>query len=546
MDPSRGPQTIGRYQVVSRLGKGAMGVVFSARDERLGRDVAIKIMNAGLDDEPDSRARFFREAQVTSRLLHRNIVTVFDLGEESGRPFIVMELVKGRTLTQALQEPVLDTLEAKLDVMIQLCEGLSKAHAAGVVHRDIKPSNLFLQPDGSLKILDFGIARLASSNMTRTGLVVGTPDYMSPEQARGGEIDERSDIFSVAAVCYFMLTRRRPFAGPDIATAIRRVIQENPEPMTEAEAPAPLAAIIMRALNKDQGLRYQRCLEMAADLVRFRRNFDTETRRMGSLVRAQFDEAKKVAASIRSLQQDSGLAPAEWFESQSRELDETPTLPSRRAQLAELNAGIAPIVQKLAAELARLKEEQAQSIAAAEAARQREEQRAQAAIAARTQVARALQHLAAGRFESAVQEADNILQLVPDFSRAVAVRTLALRLISATAATKERLAAARKREQDVARLVSGARTALAAGQTASALRDAESAVALDPAHADATLILDHVQSVLALMAGDEYEMPSIPPQEASTAGLARLVGQAGDVVSDVTKRLSERLRGRRS
>ncbi len=157
-----------------------MGVVYQARDEQMDRDVALKVMMADLDGEPDTRARFFREAQITSKLLHRNIVTVFDLGEDDGRPFIVMEMLKGRTLTALLKEPTCDTLEQKIDLMIQVCEGLSVAHAKGVVHRDVKPGNLFVQVDGGLKILDFGVARLASSSMTASGLIVGTPDYMSP------------------------------------------------------------------------------------------------------------------------------------------------------------------------------------------------------------------------------------------------------------------------------------------------------------------------------------------------------------------------------
>ncbi len=710
MDPFRTPTAIGRYQVLSRLGKGAMGVVFSARDDRLGREVAIKVMNAGLDDEPDTRARFFREAQVTSKLLHRNIVTVFDLGEDSGRPFIVMELLKGKTLNQALKEPSLQTLEVKLDLMIQLCEGLSKAHSAGVIHRDIKPSNLFVLPDGSLKILDFGIARLASSNMTRTGLVVGTPDYMSPEQARGGEIDERADVFSAAGVFYYMVTGRKPFAAPDIATSLRRVMKEDPDPMSPAEAPAPLAAVITRALNKDPALRYQRCVDMASDLVRFKRNFDTETRRIGALAKAQFDEAQKTANAIRALAQDPNLVPAEWVDEQVRSLDErfpffSPSgsgapvaAPIRRAQLAEINSELLSIVQKLAGELRRLEEDRAQrlrkldelvgqiesciplrefdraerllgeadavgmpadrrqplqaavsdarlvatTIAGARqasgrgawdeaiaqlqavvdgrpdlspllveldkvkaeharlkdlAARQRQaaeltreaerllslgdlsaavkaadrvlaivpqhaeaarlraeavvrlEQQAQAAITAaraRNHVTKALQHFAAGRFDKAATEAETAAQLVPDAPRPGAVLKEARRLLENNEAARKKIVEAREREREVNRLIGTARALLANGETVPALRDAESAVALDPTHEEARHILDHIHSYLELMSGDDDDTQSLAPvEEDHSSGFARFVGQASEAVSDVGRRLSERLKNRK-
>jgi len=157
------PATIGRYRILSRLGRGAMGVVYSARDDQLERNVALKVMMADLESDPETRARFYREAQITGKLLHRNIVTVFDLGEEDGRLYLVMELLNGCTLAEFMKACEAPSLEQKLDLMIQACEGLSTAHAKGIIHRDIKPSNLFVQSDGGLKILDFGIARLASS-----------------------------------------------------------------------------------------------------------------------------------------------------------------------------------------------------------------------------------------------------------------------------------------------------------------------------------------------------------------------------------------------
>ncbi len=304
------PQSIGRYRVLSTLGRGAMGVVYSARDDQMGRDVAVKMMTATMENDPGARARFFREAQLTGKLLHRNIVTLLDLGEENGHPFIVMELLRGSTLTKALREPGLESLEAKVDLMIQICEGLARAHAAGVVHRDVKPSNLFVLPDGSLKILDFGVARLADSNMTTIGSVIGTPDYMSPEQARGDEVDPRSDVFSAAAVFYLMTTGRKPFDAPDLTSIMGKVINEDPPPIPPDEAPAPLAHIILRALRKTPDHRYQSCVDMAADLARARRYLGAETLQMRAAVQAQFDQLLLLADGLGRVRERLGPVPA--------------------------------------------------------------------------------------------------------------------------------------------------------------------------------------------------------------------------------------------
>lgn len=300
--PVRGlPERIGRYRVTGRLGKGAMGVVYAARDDQMERDVAIKIMMADLEGEPETRARFFREAQITSKLLHRNIITVLDMGEEDGRPFIVMELLRGQTLGEYVKDTERHSLEQHVDLMIQTCEGLSVAHANGIVHRDIKPGNLFVLPDGALKILDFGVARLANSSMTASGLIVGTPDYMSPEQARGKEVDARSDVFSAAAVFYCILTGRKPFAGPDLPVVLQKVIREDPLPLREHEAPESLARIIGKALSKEPERRYQTFADMTADLVRFKRHFDAETRQLGATAKERYEAVLRAAGAAREL-----------------------------------------------------------------------------------------------------------------------------------------------------------------------------------------------------------------------------------------------------
>jgi serine/threonine protein kinase len=209
------PERIGRYQVVERIGRGAMGVVYRAHDAAMGRDVALKVLTADLEDDPDIRTRFHREAQAAASLSHPNIITIFDVGEDTERFYIVMELLRGMTLREFLKQADA-SLPRKLDLMSQLCAGLGSAHSASIYHRDIKPGNIFVRADGILKILDFGVARLASSSMTAAGFIVGTPDYMSPEQARGENIDGRSDIFSLGGVLYFMLTGRKPFPALEL------------------------------------------------------------------------------------------------------------------------------------------------------------------------------------------------------------------------------------------------------------------------------------------------------------------------------------------
>ena len=264
------PSHIGRYRVVERIGRGTMGVVYAADDDTMGRRVAIKVMIGDLQDDPGLRERFYREAKVTSQLGHRNIITVFDLGEDNGHPFIVMELLKGLPLAHHLQTAA-PGLDAKIGLMEQICEGLHVAHCHGVTHRDIKPSNLFVQEDGTLKILDFGVARRASSSLTLSGLVVGTPEYISPEQALGNPVDARSDLFAAAGVFYFILTGRGPFSSPELPAVLNAVLHEDPPPITDDQAPAPLRRIVMKALAKAPADRYQQCDDVLKELEQVRR-----------------------------------------------------------------------------------------------------------------------------------------------------------------------------------------------------------------------------------------------------------------------------------
>ena len=277
--PRKSPERIGRYQVVERIGRGAMGLVYRARDESMNREVALKVLTADIEDDPDIRARFHREAEAAARLSHPNIITIYDVGEDGDRFFIVMELLRGLILKDYLKQPEGARLDRKLDLMAQLCTGIGAAHRASVYHRDIKPGNIFVRDDGILKILDFGVARIASSSMTASGFIVGTPDYMSPEQAKGWEIDQRSDIFSLGGVFYFMLTGRKPFPATDLPTLFHQIQSDEAPAPLGIDAPPALATVIMKALSKKREARYQSCQEMLEDLETVRYAYLAEARR---------------------------------------------------------------------------------------------------------------------------------------------------------------------------------------------------------------------------------------------------------------------------
>lgn len=309
--PSVLPDYIGRYRVVERIGKGAMGAVYAAVDEQLGRRVAVKLMLAAFEEDNELRERFYREARVTGQLAHRNIVTIFDLGEHSGRPFIVMELLEGLPLNEYLRTEAVPSLDTKLDLMIQVCDGLQNAHQAGIVHRDIKPSNLFVVHDGTLKVLDFGVARLSASNLTAAGMLLGTPEYMSPEQARGQKMDARADVFSAAGVFYFMLAGRPPFGTRDLRAVLHAIINEEPPALTDDQAPEALRQVLAKGLAKNSQRRYQRCADMRADLEHVRRTLAVSTARVIQAARERCSQIFALIEQRRALGRSLGLAEVE-------------------------------------------------------------------------------------------------------------------------------------------------------------------------------------------------------------------------------------------
>src|SRR5215210_3206120 len=250
--------SIGKYRIIELVGEGAMGVVYRAQDSVLERTVAIKVMNESIARQEDLRKRFLHEAQAAGSLQHPNVVCIYDLGEVDGHLFIAMEFVQGVDLERLIElgEPL--SLQARLDIIIDVLTGLAYAHKRGIVHRDIKPANIRVADDGRAKIMDFGVAHLASSSITRTGLVVGTPSYMAPEQVMGGKALPETDIFAVGAVLYQLLTGDKPFEAPTLQSLFYKIVTDMPKPIVETMPglPPALDRITRKALAKDPAARY--------------------------------------------------------------------------------------------------------------------------------------------------------------------------------------------------------------------------------------------------------------------------------------------------
>jgi TolB-like protein/Tfp pilus assembly protein PilF/predicted Ser/Thr protein kinase len=266
-------QTIAHYKILEKLGAGGMGEVYLAFDAKLDRKVALKFLPSSLSQDPNARQRLLREAKSASKLNHANITMIHAVESVEGRDFIVMEYVEGRNLSEHLESQSL-SLSERLALVIQIGEGLAKAHAGGVFHRDIKPSNILVDLDGRAKLLDFGLATFSgATRLTQTGTTVGTAAYMSPEQAQSREVDHRSDLFSLGVVLFEVITGRLPFEGAHTAALMYSIVNDPPAPLTRfvATAPEELQRIVSKSLTKHPGERYQSASDFIADLRRYLR-----------------------------------------------------------------------------------------------------------------------------------------------------------------------------------------------------------------------------------------------------------------------------------
>jgi len=344
---------IGRYRILDELGRGAMGVVYRAEDPSLDRVVALKTISLGDAEERKAyEKRFMLEAKAAGKLTHPNIVTIFDYGEEEDTAYMAMELLEGQDLRTRIRQGEIPPMEA-VEIALQVADGLGFAHEFGVVHRDVKPGNIMLLERGAVKIMDFGIARMrhADTSKTSTGMVLGTPRYMSPEQIGGQPVDQRSDIFSLGTVLYEMLTQTTLFAGQDVSQIAHSVTNTEPAPPSRLQPGLPqmLDFIVARALKKDPSVRYQDAYEMAADLrdvlaeMRGRapsRDRGEDTEKTQTLKMAAGADKLPVAPAANAIARETRLPIARVFDSdaalervEARAKRERFTLPPRRVGL---------------------------------------------------------------------------------------------------------------------------------------------------------------------------------------------------------------------
>ncbi len=530
-------ERIGKYQVQKVLGRGGMGTVYEAIDPLINRRVAVKTMIPGLAESKDLRARFMREAQAAGGLQHRNIVTVYDLGEDRGQPYIAMEFIEGTDLEKVIQNREPLTIEWKLDVLRQVCEGLGHAHRNGIVHRDIKPANIRVTQGGEVKIMDFGIAHLQSSTMTRSGLVLGTVHYMAPEQIDGQKVDHRADVFSVGAIAYELIAYKKAFDGESLTAVMFRIMNERPDPkpITTPYSPA-LETIVMKALERDPPNRYQSLDDMQGDLEAILRESGTRSPERPAWGRPADERQARAAKLVEAGQELLAHGEAEAALEKAKEaLQVTPTDATVRElfRIAEGEVTARRVGKEVAEVRANMESARAEGqlqkalglcrrlLELSPADREVEKIGSEIEIAIHEREVEqlcslALAYAADGDTELALKIAGRIERLSPRSSRYIKLKTFL--------DDEHKI-----READA--IVTRAREQLAEGNLVAAHAAAERALEVAPDHALAREIRDRTESILMKAAGEVDQSPSFPPDIGPPLPGAPLAPPADDVAA---------------
>ncbi len=458
------PPAIGRYEVRQRIGQGGMGALFLALDPAIDRLVALKLLRV---DNEETRARFLREARSAGRLQHPHIVTVYDVGEHQGQPFIAMEYVKGETLGEVIGRRAPLSIVGKLTLMEDLCAGLDYAHNEGLVHRDIKPANLMVTSgtDG-LKILDFGIARgSGDSGLTEVGTMIGTPNYMSPEQASGQTVDQRSDIFAVGAVIYETIAYRQAFPGKEWQVVLPSILNESPAPLTQIDATLDprLSDIVSKALARDPTERYQSLKSLGRDLADFRQHLALTDADTTMPVPTPQPAAKKKSRPTTDSNRLDALRRAK-------------VMAHVEAAHAALDRGDVESAQIAAEEASLLDVDDTQVVKLLEALTEAQDEHDFS-----RHVSDARGQLASEALTEALGSVDQALELQPDAAAAIDLRRTVVEAFDERARRRER-------SELIERALVQAREALRAGAPEAALRAASEVLVWDPDHSEAATL----------------------------------------------------------
>ena len=485
---------IGRYEIQRRLGTGGMGSLYLAHDPSLHRLVAIKLLRDDFNDDLELRERFTREARSVARLSHPNIVIVHDVGEHEGRPFMAMEYIAGETLTHVLRRKPPMPLGDRLGLMEALCAGLAHAHSVGIVHRDIKPANVMLDAGGVLKILDFGIARLTNSGMTQDGMMLGSVNYMSPEQVVGRGVDHRTDIFATGAVLYEAIALVQAFPGGIDTGVLHRILNTGPEPLQTRvpDIDLELAGIVHRALEREPGQRYQDINAMRRDLIRVRRRLIEEVPESTLGVPPDHTAIARPRTSRsgtgRPVDSDRPrrLDPARFAELRRQQLEEHLRLGEDAFSKGDHEAAL-----HHAERAAAVDPDSRAAYDLIDKARFEIDQKA-----VRQLLGDASQMLSEGRLDEASALMEQAQGSVPDLTQAGPLRDEVHRVAG-------EIAALREREHRIASSLERARTSIERGGYETALRAVYEALALDPDRAEARELEQLAQS--RLQAKREHE-----------------------------------------